>query len=304
MSAPTPETHIRSTGRQNQWTLSAFGDKWHMSASSDRAPGSLTPPAIAAVIVAAGSGSRMQGDCRNSFSRCVANQCCVTVLMSLPAMQRWWRLSSLAQQMILPAFVRALGTERMGDHRLRIVAGGTTRQQSVMQDWPRLPAGQARLVGIHDAARPLVSHAVIDRLATAISDDVTAALPVLAVTDTLKSAEAGRISGTIDRSNVWTAQTPQTFDLVTIARLHEENDGMHPVTDDISLAEDAGLRIATIKGDRRLMKLTHEDDLAMLMALQEMGQLRGMERWQKGWICVGNGFVTCIDSPVGQDQSC
>ena len=120
---------------------------------------------------------------------------------------------------------------------------------------------------------------MINRLATAISDDVMAALPVLAVTDTLKSIVSGRISGTIDRSDVMAAQTPQMFDLATITRLHEEYEGMCSVTDDISLAEDAGLQIASIEGDHRLMKLTHKDDLAMLVALAGDAPARG---WSDG----------------------
>ena len=58
------------------------------------------------------------------------------------------------------------------------------------------------------------------------------------------------------------AQTPQMFDLATITRLHEENDGMRSLSLTISACREAGLRIASIEGDYRLMKLTHNDDLA------------------------------------------
>lgn len=262
-----------------------------MSAPSDTAPGSHTPPAIAAVIVAAGSGSRMQEAVPKQFLALCGKPVLCHSVDAFASHAAVVEIIIVGPADDLASVGRALGTERMGDERLRIVAGGATRQQSVRAGLAALAGSRARLVGIHDAARPLVSHAVIDRLATAISDDVTAALPVLAVTDTLKSAESGRISGTIDRSNVWAAQTPQMFDLATIARLHEENDGTQPVTDDISLAEDAGLRIASIEGDRRLMKLTHEDDLAMLVALAGDGPAKGDGAMAEMMdMRVGNGF--------------
>ncbi len=275
------------------------------------------PPAIAAVIVAAGSGSRMAGATPKQFldlsgkpvlCHCVDNFASHAAVVEIVIVGPPDDLASVR---------RALGPRRMEDERLRIVAGGATRQQSVKAGLAALggsensdrigdkggsdgggrfvdmTSNRAKLVGIHDAARPLVSHAVIDRLAAAISDDVPAALPVLPVADTLKSAhvrksthvqeslhiqelvQAGRISGTIDRNGVWAAQTPQMFDLATILALHEGyerhegHDGTRPVTDDVSLAEAAGLPIAAIEGDRRLMKLTHQDDLAMLVALAQ-----------------------------------
>ena len=295
--------------------IPAFGDKRHMSAASDKHPGTPMLPAIAAVIVAAGSGSRMAGATPKQF----LDLCGKPVLCH--SVDNFASHAAVVDIVIvgppddLASVRRALGPRRMQDERLRIVAGGATRQQSVKaglaalgnsEDGNRtgdmggsdgggdgggrfgdMIRNRANLVGIHDAARPLVSHAVIDRLAAAISDEVPAALPVLPVADTLKSAhvqksthvqevvQAGRISGTIDRNGVWAAQTPQMFDLATILALHEGyerhegHDGTQPVTDDVSLAEAAGLAIAAIEGDRRLMKLTHQDDLAMLVALAQ-----------------------------------
>ena len=280
--------------------IPAFGDKWHMSAASDKNPGTPMPPAIAAVIVAAGSGSRMAGATPKQF----LDLCGKPVLCH--SVDNFASHAAVVEIVIvgppddLTSVRRALGHQRMQDERLRIVAGGATRQQSVKAGLAALGGSnggnragdmtrnRASLVGIHDAARPLVSHAVIDRLAAAISDEVPAALPVLPVADTLKSTHVqdsvhiqesvrvGRISGTIDRNGVWAAQTPQMFDLATILALHEGyerhegHDGStQPVTDDVSLAEGAGLAIAAIEGDRRLMKLTHQDDLAMLVALAQ-----------------------------------
>ena len=268
-------------------------------------------PAIAAVIVAAGSGSRMAGATPKQF----LDLCGKPVLCH--SVDNFASHAAVVEIVIvgppddLASVRRALGPRRMQDERLRIVAGGATRQQSVKaglaalggsEDGNRtgdkggsdgggrfgdMISNRANLVGIHDAARPLVSHAVIDRLAAAISDEVPAALPVLPVADTLKSAhvqksthvqelvQVGRISGTIDRNGFWVAQTPQMFDLATILALHEGyerhegHDGTQPVTDDVSLAEAAGLAVAAIEGDRRLMKLTHQDDLAMLVALAQ-----------------------------------
>ena len=269
------------------------------------------PPAIAAVIVAAGSGSRMSGATPKQFLDLNGKPVLCHSVDNFASHAAVVVIVIVGPPDDLASVRRALGPRRMQDERLRIVAGGATRQQSVKaglaalggsEDGNRtgdkggsdgggrfgdMTSNRANLVGIHDAARPLVSHAVIDRLAAAISDDVPAALPVLPVADTLKSAhvqkslhiqelvQAGRISGTIDRNGVWAAQTPQMFDLATILALHEGyernegHDGTQPVTDDVSLAEGAGLAIAAIEGDRRLMKLTHQDDLAMLVALTQ-----------------------------------
>lgn len=242
-----------------------------MSARSNKTPTTPLPLSIAAVIVAAGSGSRMKHAMPKQFlelcgkpiiCHCVDNfashDAVVDIIIVGPAND-------------LATVRHALGPSRMADDRLRIIAGGPTRQDSVKAGLAALAGSKARLVGIHDAARPLVSHGVIDRLAAAINDDVPAAVPILAVADTLKTAKSGRINGTIDRAGVWAAQTPQMFDLATIISLHDNHDRTQPVTDDISLAEGAGLAIAAIEGERRLMKLTHKDDLAMLVALARDG---------------------------------
>ena len=276
-----------------------------MSAASDKHPGTPVPPAIAVVIVAAGSGSRMSGATPKQFLDLCGKPVLCHSVDNFASHAAVVVIVIVGPPDDLASVRRALGPRRMQDERLRIVAGGATRQQSVKAGLAALggsdgggrfgdmTSNRANLVGIHDAARPLVSHAVIDRLAATISDDVPAALPVLPVADTLKSThvqksapvqeslhiqelvQAGRISGTIDRNGVWAAQTPQMFDLATILALHEGYerhegpDGTQPVTDDVSLAEAAGLAIAAIEGDRRLMKLTHQDDLAMLVALAQ-----------------------------------
>ncbi len=270
---------------------SAFGDKWHMSAPSNKTPGSQIPPSIAAVIVAAGAGTRMQQAVPKQFLALCGKPVLCHSVDAFASHAAVTEIIIVGPADDLASVWRALGKERMEDNRLRIVAGGVTRQQSVGAGLAALSGSKAHIVGIHDAARPLVSHSMIDRLAAAISNNVKAALPVLAVTDTLKSTDSGRINGTIDRTNLWAAQTPQMFNLATIARLHKENASTQAFTDDISMIEDAGLPIASIEGDRRLMKLTHEDDLAMLGALARYGLVkRNGAMVEMMDMRVGNGF--------------
>src|SRR5690606_13977680 len=100
------------------------------------------------------------------------------------------------------------------------VAGGDTRQLSVLAELEVLPAEAPDRVLIHDAARPLVSAAVIDAVLETLQDN-EAALPVMPVTDTIKRSNDGHATGgTENRTELWAAQTPQGFDFAKILQAH------------------------------------------------------------------------------------
>jgi 2-C-methyl-D-erythritol 4-phosphate cytidylyltransferase len=151
--------------------------------------------------------------------------------------------------------------------RLLISLGGRERQESVEHGLQDLPSG-IEIVVIHDAARPLVTDAVIDRVITEARNGhgAIAALPVV---DTLKEVDAdGRIVRTVDRSHLWRAQTPQAFPRDLLIRAHVEGRaaGIN-ATDDAALCERLGIPVVVVRGTERAMKVTEEADFARADAL-------------------------------------
>ncbi len=118
------------------------------------------------------------------------------------------------------------------------------------------------IVLIHDAARPFVTPALIER-AIAAAQITGAAVPGVAVTDTIKQVnEAGHVEATPDRARLRSAQTPQAFrfDVILEAHRRAAKEGRDDFTDDAALAEWAGLTVATFEGDLANMKLTTPED--------------------------------------------
>jgi 2-C-methyl-D-erythritol 4-phosphate cytidylyltransferase / 2-C-methyl-D-erythritol 2,4-cyclodiphosphate synthase len=140
------------------------------------------------------------------------------------------------------------------------VAGGATRQESVRLGLESLADEPPELVLIHDAARPLLSAALVDRVLHALGAHA-AVLPALPVTDTIKRGEGGRAAGTVDRTGLYRAQTPQGFIYETMLAAHRRFAGA-AMTDDAALAEAHGLPVALVAGDEDNLKITEPADLA------------------------------------------
>lgn len=153
--------------------------------------------------------------------------------------------------------------------RLLVSVGGTSRAESVANGLEDLPA-ECRIVLVHDAARPLVTDGMIDRVIAEarLGHGAIAALPV---TDTLKRVDAdGRIEATVPRARLWRAQTPQGFPREMIERAHREARaaGTHAsATDDAALCEALGLPVFVVQGSERALKVTEERDFARAEAV-------------------------------------
>jgi 2-C-methyl-D-erythritol 4-phosphate cytidylyltransferase len=151
--------------------------------------------------------------------------------------------------------------------RLMVAPGGRTRMESVANGLDDLP-DEASIVLIHDAARPFVDNATIDRVVTRVrrGEVAIAALPVV---DTLKEVgEDGRIVRTIPRDTLWRAQTPQGFPREVIVRAHREGAAARVVaTDDAALCERLGIPVSVVRGSERAVKVTDEADFARAEAL-------------------------------------
>jgi 2-C-methyl-D-erythritol 4-phosphate cytidylyltransferase/2-C-methyl-D-erythritol 2,4-cyclodiphosphate synthase len=158
---------------------------------------------------------------------------------------------------------------------LEPVVGGATRQETVRQGLESLAALAPEQVLIHDAARPLVSAGVIDRVIDAL-DRFPAALPVIPVVDTLKRLADAEVVGEVDRRGLGRAQTPQGFRYEAILDAHRTVGGTG-YTDDTAIAAAVGLAVAWVVGEERNLKLTVPEDHMMAERL-----LGSAPRWRTG----------------------
>ncbi len=152
-----------------------------------------------------------------------------------------------------------------GFPEVRAVDGGATRQESVRLALAALAPDAPEKVLIHDGVRPFVTAALIDDVIASTSLG-TAALPALAVSDTLKRGDAeGNVTGTVPRDNLFAAQTPQGFPYGPIMAAHDKAaaDGRSDFTDDAAIAEWAGLSVRLVPGAVGNIKLTWARDIAM-----------------------------------------
>ena len=142
------------------------------------------------------------------------------------------------------------------------VFGGPDRQASVRNGLEAFADDPPEHVLVHDAARPDLPAAVVQRILAALQTHDGAA-PGLPVADTLKRVEDGQSIGTVSRDGLWRIQTPQAFRFAALLEAHRQA-APAAFSDDTALTEATGLRIAVVQGDARLEKVTGPDDAARL----------------------------------------
>src|SRR5438270_7709606 len=144
-----------------------------------------------------------------------------------------------------------------------VVAGAETRAGSVRAGLAAVP-DEAEVVVVHDAARPLASAALFQRVVDAVRAGADGAVPGLPVTDTVKVVEDGTVTETLERSRLVAVQTPQAFAAGTLRRAHERGgEG----TDDASLVEAFGGRVVVVPGEDVNTKITTQHDLVVARVL-------------------------------------
>jgi 2-C-methyl-D-erythritol 4-phosphate cytidylyltransferase/2-C-methyl-D-erythritol 2,4-cyclodiphosphate synthase len=158
------------------------------------------------------------------------------------------------------------------------VTGGATRQESVRLGLaalaPNPPDKDAPdFVLIHDAARPLVSAKVIAAVVAALESGADGALPMVAASDTLRRRDADGRWTLVSRENLYRAQTPQGFVYAKIAAAHRDH-ADRDVTDDVALAELAGLKVQMVEGEETNIKVTRKEDFALAEKLLGAGDVR------------------------------
>jgi len=143
------------------------------------------------------------------------------------------------------------------------VVGGRTRSESVRAGLAAIDPA-ADIAVIHDAARPLATPELFELVIDTVRAGADAAVPALAVADTLKRVDGDRVVGTVDRDGLVAVQTPQAFRVAALRAAHAE-DG--DATDDAGLVEAAGGTVVVVGGDPRNLKVTSVGDLAVVEAL-------------------------------------
>jgi 2-C-methyl-D-erythritol 4-phosphate cytidylyltransferase len=138
-----------------------------------------------------------------------------------------------------------------------VVAGGATRSASVRAGLAAVPP-EARIVVVHDAARPFAAPALFRAVLDAVVAGADAAVPGVAVPDTIKRVAAGTVVATLDRDELVAVQTPQAFTAVALREAHAA--GGH-ATDDAALVEARGGRVVVVPGDPANTKITLRTDL-------------------------------------------
>ena len=220
------------------------------------------------VVVAAGAATRM-GGIDKVFAPVAGRPLLLHCLDALHACAR-------VRAVVLVLSKRNLGRGRalVAENRLTkvaaVVTGGARRQDSVRAGLDVLSAasrgGHALAwVAVHDAARPFVDEAMLERGISA-ADATGAAVAAVPATDTIKTVDANRlVVDTPDRSRLWAVQTPQVFRPALLAQAHSEITA--DVTDDAAMVEMIGGRVAVFEGSSDNIKVTRPEDLAVAEAI-------------------------------------
>lgn len=259
----------------------------------------MSKPGTAAIIVAAGRGSRMGGDLPKQYQRLGARTVLGHTLAAFAAHPRIGTVQAVIHADDAQRYARASA----GIAGLRApVPGGDSRQGSVLAGLEALAAEPPAHVLIHDAARPFVDAGTIERVCAALPDH-HGAVPAVAVSDTLKRADNGRIAGTVARSGLWAAQTPQGFHYDRICEAHRAaaDAGRDDFTDDAAVAEWAGLDVALVEGSAANRKITTAEDLmearVRMLADVRIGQGYDVHAFAPGRALVLGGIE--IDHEMG-----
>ena len=215
-------------------------------------------PRIAVLIVAAGKGERAGTELPKQYER----------LAGKPMLRRTVEaFAGYPVQVVIGAGQQELAAAALAGLDVPApVTGGATRQESVRQGLDALGRDAPDFVLIHDAARPLVSRKVIADVVAALEAGADGALPMVAASDTLRRAGDDGQWTLVSRENLYRAQTPQGFGYAKITQAHHDHAGSE-VTDDVALAELAGLKVQMVQGEEKNIKVTRKEDFALAETL-------------------------------------
>jgi 2-C-methyl-D-erythritol 4-phosphate cytidylyltransferase / 2-C-methyl-D-erythritol 2,4-cyclodiphosphate synthase len=211
---------------------------------------------VYALLVAAGRGDRFGGAVPKQYLPVGGSMVLRHAVKAFAAHPRIAAVLVAIRPQDRPLYDRAIA----GLPVLPPVTGGASRQESVRLGLEALVARHPERVLIHDGARPVLDAGLIDRVIDAL-DRAAAAVPCLALRDTIKRAAKGAIRATVERSELWRAQTPQGFRFGPILAAHRAAAGCE-LTDDSAVAEAAGIEPLLVEGSEDNLKVTTPDDFA------------------------------------------
>jgi 2-C-methyl-D-erythritol 4-phosphate cytidylyltransferase / 2-C-methyl-D-erythritol 2,4-cyclodiphosphate synthase len=224
-------------------------------------------PTCTALIVAGGRGSRFGGPLPKQYATLAGQSVLrrtVEVFQATPGIDHIQVVVASGDEGLYRAAVEGMNLPAP-------VTGGASRQQSVLNGLEALAAHPPDLVAIHDAARPFVRVSDIIGCLEALRPGIDGAVLGVPVADTLKKVdEAGVLAGTVPRSGLWRAQTPQIFRFAELLASHRAAASLAAheataLTDDAAVAERAGLRIVMVEGHDDNRKITTADDMVPTM---------------------------------------
>jgi 2-C-methyl-D-erythritol 4-phosphate cytidylyltransferase len=206
---------------------------------------------VVGIVPAGGSGERLGADRPKAFVVCAGRP---LVEWSLDV------LRSVCDRVIVAA---PAGWDEEPD----FVRGGESRSASVKNALAAAP--EAEVAVVHDAARPLVTRDLVERCLAALQPGIDGAIAAAPMTDTVKEAAPdGRVLRTLDRSSLWSIQTPQVFRADVLRRaLERDATALAAATDDAALVEDAGGVVSVVESFPENLKVTRESDLRIAEAL-------------------------------------
>jgi 2-C-methyl-D-erythritol 4-phosphate cytidylyltransferase len=203
--------------------------------------------AVVGIVPAAGRGERLGAEVPKAFAACAGR----------PLIE--WSLDVLEAACDRVVVAVPPGHE-LGPDR---VLGGDSRSESVRAALAAAP--EATVAVVHDAARPLVTRALVAACVAALRDDFDGAVAAAPVSDTVKEADAaGRVVRTLDRARLWAIQTPQAFDADVLRRaLDADDEALAAATDDASLVEAVGGSVCVVQAPPDNIKVTRHVDLRL-----------------------------------------
>src|SRR3954452_10176834 len=212
-----------------------------------------------AIVAAAGRGDRLGADRPKAFVGLGGR---VLLAESLERLDSCPRIDAIVVAAPTgweePAIL--LAEELAADKGVSVIAGGATRSASVEAALAEV-ADDANAVLVHDAARPLVTDAVVERLLDALAAGWDGAFRRLSLADTVKRAEDGRVVETLERAQLAAVQTPQAFRAEALRSAYAVGGD---ATDCAALVEAQGGRVTVVEGDPRLVKVTTRQDLELV----------------------------------------
>ncbi|CAN5675588.1 2-C-methyl-D-erythritol 4-phosphate cytidylyltransferase [soil metagenome] len=210
-----------------------------------------------AIIVAAGSGTRLQSDRPKQFLEIAGKPLIFHTLEQFENCSDIDEIVLVLSENEIENFQKLAEGENLKKLN-KIVAGGKTRAGSVFNGLQSVDKN-CQIVAVHDGARPLVSTGEISATIEKAKETGAACLTAK-VTDTIKKVESDKITGTIDRTILRRALTPQCFKIEILQTAFENADLSEAVTDECFLVEKAGYKIAFVDGSAKNIKITTRED--------------------------------------------